>query len=195
MKKVALIGGIGSGKSTVCGLFAAWGAGVVKLDEIGHEALTFPAVKEALRTAFGDAIFDEGRVVRSRLAAVAFDSIEHTRTLNAITHPAIMDECFRRVDDLGKSHEVVIVEVTSGDMVREAFSWADAVVAIAAPEDVRIARACERGMQTECDVRARIACQPSDEQRAAIADYVIDNGAGIEQTRRSVEAVWADLGA
>lgn len=194
MKKVVLIGGIGSGKSTVCEEFERLGAGVVKLDDIGHEALSFPVTKAALRDAFGDAIFDDaGDVVRARLAAAAFDSAEHTQLLNSITHPAIMDECFRRVDALGATHEVVVVEVTSGEMTREAFAWADAIVAVCAPEEVRLARACARGNQDEADVRARMAQQPSDEQRLSIADYAIDNGGPIEQMQHAVEAVWSRL--
>lgn len=194
MKKVVLIGGIGSGKSTVCGMFEDLGAGVVKLDDIGHDVLFVPEVKEALRDAFGAEIFDsEGAVVRSALAAAAFDSAEHTAALNAITHPAIMDECFRRVNALARKHEVVVVEVTSGEMTREAFSWADAVVAVSAPEEMRLARACARGNQSEADVRARMAQQPSDEQREAIADYVIDNSGSIEQVRHAVETVWGRL--
>ena len=83
----------------------------MKLDDIGHDVLFMPAVKEALRDAFGAGIFDsEGAVVRSALAAAAFDTAEHTAVLNAITHPAIMNECFRRVDELGKTHDGVVVE-------------------------------------------------------------------------------------
>ena len=104
-----------------------------------------------------------------------------------------MDECFRRVDMLGEAHDIVVVEVTSGEMTREAFSWADAVVAVSAPEEVRLARACARGGQCESDVRARMAQQPSDEQRASIADYVIDNGGSVQQMGHAVKAVWSAL--
>ena len=191
MKKIVLIGGIGSGKSTVCAMFEDLGAGVVKLDDIGHDVLFMPAVKEALRSAFGPAVFDsDGAVVRSALAAAAFDTPEHTAALNAITHPAIMDECFRRIDELGATHGAVVVEVTSGDMTRAAFSWADAVVAVSAPEDLRIERALARGEQTEADVRARIARQATDEQRESIADYAVENASSFEDARAAVERIW-----
>lgn len=97
------------------------------------------------------------------------------------------------MDMLEEAHDIVVVEVTSGEMTREAFSWADAVVAVSAPEEVRLARACARGGQSESDVRARMAQQPSDEQRASIADYVIDNGGSVQQMGHAVEAVWSAL--
>lgn len=194
MKRVVLIGGIGSGKSTVCDCFARLGAGVVKLDDIGHGVLTMPSTKVALRDAFGEGVFDDaGDIVRKRLAAAAFDSAEHTRLLDSITHPAIMEECFRRVDALGADHDIVVVEVTSGEMTRAAFSWADAIVAVAAPEHTRVERACSRGFQSEADVRARMARQPDDALRASIADYVIDNGGDIDRTRAAVAKVWRSL--
>ena len=153
MKKVVLIGGIGSGKSTVCDMFAQLGAGVVKLDDIGHEVLAFPETKAALRDAFGDGIFDDaGDIVRARLAAAAFDTAEHTRQLDAVTHPAIMGECFRRVDALGETHDAVVVEVTAGEMTRAAFSWADAVVAVARP------RPCASSARARAAIRTNRTC-------------------------------------
>lgn len=196
MKTVALIGGIGSGKSTVLGEFASLGAGVISLDAIGHYVLTTPEVKFDLARTFGTGIFDEkGEVVRSRLAEAAFDSPEHAEWLNAITHPAIMKECRRRIGELGSIHPVVFVEVTSGELSRKALPWADAIVAVSASEDVRVARAVSRGEQTEEDVRARLALQPSDEEREAIADYVIRNEGTLDDVRARAEEVWSALTA
>lgn len=191
MKTVALIGGIGSGKSRVLELFDERGAGIVSLDAIGHEALGMPEVKHRIKEAFGAGVFDEkGEIVRARLAAAAFDSAEHTEQLNAITHPAIMDECFRRVAELAARHKAVFVEVTSGDISREGLSWADVVVAISASEALRLKRACARGEQTEEDVRRRMALQPTDEQRESIADFVIRNEFSLAELERRVDEVW-----
>lgn len=186
----ALIGGIGSGKSTVCELFARHGAAIVKLDDIGHDILAFPEVVARLRAAFGDGVCDAaGRVVRARLAAAAFDSDERTAMLDAITHPAIMQEAARRIRACA-AYPAVIVEVTAGEMTRAALAWADGIIAVSAPEEVRVRRALARGGQSEQDVRARIARQPRDAQRAAVADYVIDNGADLSSVAAHVDAVW-----
>ncbi len=194
MITAALIGGIGSGKSSVACMFAELGAGVINLDEIGHRALAASEVKLDLARVFGSEIFDaQGEVIRSRLAQAAFDSPEHTEQLNAITHPAIMRECRRRIDELSRLHPLVLVEVTSGDISRRSISWADIIIALSAPEDLRVARAVARGNQSEADVRLRLALQPTDEQREAAADYVIRNDGMLDHVREQVRGVWSSL--
>ena len=72
MKKLFLIGGMGAGKSTARKALTDEGLAWIDLDQVGHEVLTWDTVKDDLRGAFGDDIFDEnGEVVRSALAAKA----------------------------------------------------------------------------------------------------------------------------
>lgn len=194
MKTVAIIGGIGSGKSTVAAAFGAMGAGVVDLDAFGHVALLLPQVKEDLRRAFGAEIFDQaGQVDRKALAQAAFATPYQTELLNSITHPAIMEQGLGCVEELHKRHELVVVEVSSGEMTKEAFAWADAVVAVSAPEILRIFRAVMRGGHTEEDVRARMARQATDEERQAIADFVIKNDGSVEDMKSQVERIFFRL--
>lgn len=191
MKVIALTGGIGSGKSTVAQMMAALGAGVVRLDDVGHYVLTLPEVKYDLGRTFGMGIFNaKGEVVRPALAAAAFDTPEHTAWLNAVTHPAIEHERKRRVAELGKLHDAVVVEVSVGGASRAELPWADAVVTVTAPADLRVQRACARGNQTEADVLARMAAQATDEQRVAAADHVIENAATEAALRTRVAEVW-----
>ena len=194
MKTIALVGGIGSGKSTIARMFAELGAGVVNLDDVGHFVLTTPGVKHDIARTFGASVFDEkGEVVRSRLAAAAFDTPEHTEWLNAITHPAIMKECRRRIAELGQLHDVVVVEVTTGVADRREVRWADALVAVTAPACVRMDRACARGEQSVADVGRRIALQRTDAQLSALADYTIDNGGDLEAAKAKVGRVYDAL--
>ena len=64
---------------------------------------------------------------------------------------------------------------------------------MSAAEDVRVARAVARGEQTEEDVRARMAIQLTDEQREAVADYVIRNDGSLEEAQTQVQEVWQAL--
>lgn len=194
MKTVAILGGIGSGKSTAASQLASMGAGVVDLDAFGHVALLLPDVKENLRKAFGPDVFSpDGEVNRAKLAEVAFSSPYNTELLNAATHPAIMEQALACVAELGKRHELVVVEVTSGEMTREAFPWADAIIAVSAPEILRIFRATVGGGFAEEDVRARMARQATDEEREAIADFIIKNSGSVEDLKKEVERIFFRL--
>lgn len=189
MIRIALIGGIGSGKSTVSKMFAQLGCAVISLDDIGHEVLAMSRTKQMLADAFGsDVIGPDGEVARPVLAERAFASEEGTQRLNSITHPLIMAEFERRACEFEERFDVAVVEVTAGDITREAMPWAKAIVAVSAPAEVRLARACSRGQQPE-DVRRRMAAQPTDEERAAVADFVIVNVGGIEELRERVAEV------
>ena len=160
MKTIALVGGIGSGKSTIAHMFAELGAGVINLDDVGHFVLTTPGVKYDIARTFGANVFDErGEVVRSRLAAAAFDTPEHTEWLNAITHPVIMQECRRRIGELGQLHDMVVVEVTTG---------------VESKRDVRGARVRSHGTRLCARQPIDRRCEPSyrfaENRRAACGD-------------------------
>ena len=117
MITIFVTGGIGSGKSTLMRFFEAKGAGVVYADKVGHENLHNAAMKDELRAAFGNKIFDsEGEIVRSELAACAFSSPQNTALLDSITQPRLYEGCLRHIGDLGKSHEVVVLEILTGAM-------------------------------------------------------------------------------
>lgn len=186
---------MGSGKSTVTKLFAEFGAPTIDLDEVGHEILTFDDTKHALAEAFGVDIFDEeGTVVRSVLAAKAFASNEATERLNGISMSRIVGRLDELLHDLAASGEpLVAVEVSAYDGPSGWFAHlADAVIAVTAPEEKRVARAVAKGFE-EADVRRRLAQQATDADRRAWADYVIENDNDFDTLRERTMQVWKYL--
>ena len=129
MITIFVTGGIGSGKSTLMRFFEAKGAGVVYADKVGHENLHNAAMKDELRAAFGNKIFDsEGEIVRSELAACAFSSPQNTALLDSITQPRLYEGCLRHIGDLGKSHEVVVLEMAILDGRDDFYQKADKII-------------------------------------------------------------------
>jgi dephospho-CoA kinase len=193
---VALTGGIGSGKSTVAGLFGQRGATIVDADAIARWVVEpgQPALA-ALAVRFGTGILQaDGTLDRPALADLAFVDDESRRALEAITHPVIVAEMDRRIaaspDDAVVVVEVQLLVETWDQRVREY----DVVVVVEASRDVRLARLVDRGM-TRDDAERRMAAQASDEQRRAIATHVIENDGDLEALARQVDTVWSDLGA
>ena len=98
--KIAVTGGIGSGKSTVCNLIAKLGYPVYSCDEIYAELFVSGAFLKEIIAEFGDKVADgKGRIDRKKLAAEVFSDDSKLERLNAITHPAIFSEMFRRAEE------------------------------------------------------------------------------------------------
>ena len=136
MKKLFLIGGMGAGKSTARKALTDEGLAWIDLDQVGHEVLTWDTVKDDLRGAFGDDIFDEnGEVVRSALAAKAFATPAATRKLNTITMPRIEERYTDLIDGFeAEGKPAVVVEYSVFRNRQQSLAYgADVVMAVLAP--------------------------------------------------------------
>lgn len=191
MITIFVTGGIGSGKSTLMRFFEVKGAGVVYADEVGHENLHNATMKDELRAAFGNKIFDsEGEIIRSELAACAFSSSQNTALLDSITQPRLYEGCLRHIGDLGKSHEVVVLEMAILDGRDDFYQKADIVIAVTTSPEVRIARLMQSRGFSEEDARNRLANQVPEEQRLSIADVVFTNNGSIEEFESQISLWW-----
>ena len=189
---VGLTGGIGSGKSTVADLLARRGAIVVDADAIAREVVEpgMPALAKLVERFGPEILGADGSLDRGALAARAFVTDDTRKDLEAITHPAIGEAFLARVADAPKDaivvHDVpLLVESTRG------YDYG-AVIVVEAPLEVRLARLEARGVPRD-DAMRRISLQASDEERRAVATWVIDNSGDRAALERQVDAVWAGL--
>ncbi|MFT7646412.1 MAG: dephospho-CoA kinase [Candidatus Poriferisodalaceae bacterium] len=195
---LGLTGGIGSGKSTVAEMLRRRGAIVIDVDDYGRQVIG-PAGRgvEAVVARWGDKMYDTaGGIDRAALAGVVFDDEDELIALNAISHPIINEMLDERVDELGPDSEAIVVmdmailvESQLGSGTRHPY---ELVATVEAPIDTRLARLLERGM-TESDARARIENQATDDDRRAIAQFVIANGGDLDALRGAVGELWAEL--
>ncbi|MGH3752034.1 MAG: dephospho-CoA kinase [Pseudonocardiaceae bacterium] len=193
MLRVALTGGIGSGKSTVAAWLAQRGAWIVDSDRIAREVVE-PGT-EGLRAVvdeFGAGICTEdGGLDRSALGARVFDDADARRRLNAIVHPLVA----ARSAELMKTAPPDAIVVQDVPLLVEAGLAAGfpLVVVVHADAEVRIGRLIgQRGM-TESGAAARIAAQATDEQRHAAADVWLDNSGSRDRTFAAVDLLWERL--
>lgn len=193
MTTLGLTGGIGSGKTTVCGFLEEQGARVFYADvEAKRLMQEDPDVRAAIVEAFGGAAYrDDGTLDRAYLADRVFGDTEQLERLNAIVHPHVF-EAFEaakaRAEEEGLSllvHEAALLFEAGGD------AHVDVTAAVVAPDADRIAWVTARDDVTPEQVRARMQHQLSQDELRRRADYVIENDGTLDDLRRkSVELYW-----
>ena len=219
MLRVGLTGGLGSGKSTVAGFLRELGAEVVEAGALGR-TLMEPGerVYEEIVQHFGREVVDaDGRLDRARLAELAFKG-GRLNELNAIVHPAVIEEQQRLMDEVFRRNPAAVAVLESAlifEVVRDAKArgetesvladWRrriDRVIVVTAPDDLKIARYVARinsssvGREAaETDARVRLAHQIPDAEKAAEADYVLENSGDRSALEAQVVALWERLKA
>jgi len=197
--RIAITGGIGSGKSAVSARLAAHGAIVVDADAIAREVVEpgTPGLAEVV-AEFGTAVLRaDGSLDRPAMAALVFSDPQRRRALEAIVHPLVAARSTELLA-AAPADAVVVYDVPllaeSMRTTRAAGHGFDSVVVVTAPRDLRVRRLVGRGL-TAADAEARIDAQASDEERRAIADHVVDNSGTLDDLDEAVDAVWVALTA
>lgn len=173
MYKVGITGGIGSGKSTVCGLLSAYGVAVYDSDTKAKALMEqSAALRESLCAAFGEECYNEDGLNRQYLASKVFGDEQSLVKLNSIVHPAVRAD-FRSWAEQ-QSGEYVVLE--SAILFEAAFETeVDTTLAVLAPIEERVRRAMGRDGAEREAVLSRIQHQMSDEELHAKADRCLVN--------------------
>jgi dephospho-CoA kinase len=223
MLRVGLTGGLGSGKSTVAAMLRELGAQVVEADALGRELME-PGheVYDQIVARFGrEVVNPDGHLNRARLADLAFRQ-GRLQELNAIVHPPVieaqrlwMEEVFARAPAaVAVLESALIFEVARdararGEKEGVLADWRrriDRIIVITAPDDLKIARYAARVFSSgsvvgstldaiKADARNRLSHQVLDAEKAAQADYVLDNSGDIAALRAQVQTLWPRLQA
>ena len=184
MYKVGITGGIGSGKSTVCRMLAERGVALYDADSRAKELMsTSEALRSKLIENFGAETFNADGLNRQYLAAKVFSDAEQLHLLNSLVHPAVIAD----FEAWAESQEGQYVVFESAILFEAGLEdRVDVVVAVMAPETVRVERVMARDGHTREQVVARIKNQMSDDERSDRAKYSIVN-IDIEELEEDVE--------
>lgn len=188
MLKVALTGGIGSGKSTVADFLDELGAYVIDSDQLARDVVErgTPGY-EAVLAAFGDGILANGEIDRAKLAEIVFKDATARATLESIIHPLVRDAAEKMVKSLPA--DAVLINQIPLLVETDGAKRFDFVITVSADEDIRRRRLIERGMK-DYEITKRLAAQVNDAAREAIAHSVIRNNGSIDELRHVVEELW-----
>ena len=191
MITLGLTGSIGMGKSTVAAMFADAGVPVFDADAEVHR-LQGPggALVAAIEAAFPDTTGPQG-VNRAALGEAVIGKPEAFARLEAMVHPAVAEA---RAAFLAKHQHAPLV-VLDVPLLFEAGGWSmvDRIAVVSAPAEIQRARVLARPGMTEQRFGAILAKQLPDEEKRARADFVIDTGVALDETRRQVAHVIACL--
>ncbi len=186
MKKVAVTGGIGSGKSVVCRAFAMLGIAVYDSDSRAKELMMHsPSVREAVCRAFGADIYHDEVLDRAALALRVFGDKEALLRLNSIVHPAVthdFEEWAAEREHDGNTYAIMESAVLFENGLEKMFDY---TVAVISPVEVRLARSMVRDGVSREKIEVRMANQMSQEQLAERADFVVRKDCG--------ELVWPQI--
>jgi dephospho-CoA kinase len=189
---LGVTGGIGSGKTTVCGFLEEQGARVFYADVEARRLMEEdPDVRAAIVETFGPESYSDDSLNRAYLADQVFGDPKQVERLNAIVHPHVFDAfeaAATRAADENVSllvHEAALLFEAGGD------AHVDATAAVVAPDGDRIARVVERDDVTPDQVRARMQHQLPQDELHRRADYVIENNGTLDALRqKSIDLYW-----
>ncbi|MEL6970579.1 MAG: dephospho-CoA kinase [Bacteroidota bacterium] len=173
--RVGITGGIGSGKTTTCKLFELLGIPVYYADDRAKWLMQHDENLIAqLRDSFGDQVYNsEGQLDRAYLAGIVFNDRSQLDILNGIVHPAV------RADGIvwDEEHTATPYTLREAALLYESgiYQLLDKIITVTAPEALRIERVMQRDKVDEAAVRARIDKQWPEDQKVALADFVVHN--------------------
>ena len=173
MIKIAICGGIGSGKSTVCRMFVERGAAIYDSDSRAKALMNSSEdLRAALVAEFGEECYEGGALNRSYLASKVFGSDEQLAKLNSIVHPVVKADFLAWAEE--QEGDYCILE--SAILFESGFdALVDKTVAVLAPLPFRIERAMQRDGVTREQIEARVNAQMSDDELVRRADFAIVN--------------------
>ncbi len=211
MLRVGLTGGAGSGKSTVAAMLQQLGAFVSKSDEIGR-AMMQPgqAVFQQIVDHFGPEVLRaDGSLDRAMLAHIAFQD-GRVEELNRIVHPAVIaaqrdwmgSVAAQSPDAVAVVESALLFETQHGAAggaeaeIATKAPWRtrfDRIVLVTAPEELRLKRYLQRENASVQDAQSRFAAQMSDQEKAAMSEFVLSNEGTVSELQKAVERLYVQL--
>ena len=192
--RIALTGGIASGKTTAADELRRLGVPVIDYDQLSRDVVA-PGTPgfEAVKQAFGPSVLaKDGSLDRAILAQIVFKSPDARQFLEAIVHPLVFQAADRAdAAAVAAGHDFVVHEIPLLVETMDPSAF-DGVIVVEAPAWLRGRRlGNERGMTME-QANQRLTAQASDVDRAAVADFIWD-GSGTPEALRAQVRDWVDL--
>jgi dephospho-CoA kinase len=194
MKRVALTGGIATGKTHVVRVLEQLGVPVIDSDKVVHEALApGGSLVDAVAARFGDTVrAADGSIDRRALGAIVFADPARRRELESIVHPHVYERISSWFGALDSSTPFAVADIPLLFETGRAGAF-DVVLVTACARETQVRRVIDRDGVTRDDAERRLAAQWPIEQKVARADYVIHTDGTKDDTDRQVADIVTKL--
>jgi len=190
---IGILGGVGSGKSTVAAEFAKLGCAVIDADKIAHELLEQKAVKEKIVGLFGRAILDSaGKIDRKKLADIVFADADKLSSLNKIIHPPVLERARQLIKRHNRQNQVKAIVLDMPLLVET--GWAnrcDRLIFVDCSRQLKQDRAKKMGIFNENKFKIRENFQISLDNKAELSDNIVDNNSDFSVLARQVTDIFS----
>lgn len=196
MLLVGLTGGIATGKTIVSNMFVKLGAHLIDADVIARDVVKpyKPAWQEIV-AAFGKSvIYENNEINREKLGTSVFNDPEKRKQLEAITHPRIIEEENRQVNELRKKFKSGIIILDAALLIEAGYhKRTDKLVVVYLDRKTQIKRLMMRDNVSLADAEKRLDSQMSLDEKVKLADYVIDNNKSLDEVEKQVSEIYKKL--
>ncbi len=192
---IGILGGIGSGKSTVTAEFARLGCAVIDADRIAHDVLELPEVVKAIAERFGDSVLDsDGRIDRSVLGRLVFEDAEGLAFLNALIHPHVLGRSEALIELYHAKPEVCGIVLDMPLLVEVGWEKkCDFLVFVECDLEKRLERASKNGKIDVNQLKKREKCQISLDKKREISHYTVNNNSDISDVAEQVAQLFSSI--
>ena len=193
---LGVTGGIASGKTTVANLFADLGAAIIDFDIIAREVVEpgKPCFGEIVEF-FGQKIVDiDGHLDRKMLSGIVFEDEQKRKRLEGILHPRIFDTFITRTNEITKKDPDAIIQAVIPLLFEAGLQHlVHKTLVVYVPREIQIERLIKRDKITRDQAAKILKAQLPIDEKAGMADFVINNENSLDETRRQVEELWKRL--
>jgi dephospho-CoA kinase len=189
---IGILGGIGSGKSTVANQFVKSGCAVIDADKIAHEILDNSDIVNSISKVFGaDVLSADGTIDRAKLAEKAFENAEQMEKLNSIVHPPVLERCEQLLAQFMKDASVPAVVLDVPLLLETGWDRrCDVLIFVESPWAVRLKRIADKTRHSEEQIKKRENFQISLDKKRHLAQYTVKNNSDLADLAEQVARVY-----
>ena len=194
-KIIGILGGIGSGKSTVANEFEKLGCAVISADQLAAELLDDKKIKSAIIRTFGrDVLDEENNINRVKVSEIVFFSQKNVEKMNAILHPPILRQTNLLIDKYNQTEDIKAIILDMPLLVEVGWqNKCDYLIFVSSSEEKKNHRIRKNYPKNTENIKKREKFKISLDKKADIAHYIIDNNSDLKTLAEQVARIFSKI--